>query len=1226
MNKYFHGLLLGVSVLPALLIMPAMAEVINVVDEEKEYTGHNGVGGALTNSTGDDISTNGSYSITFVNNKSTDHGAGFYYKNGTSDTSVVFNTNVSFLNNEVLSSATSGSGAGMFISGGNVSLLGDVNTFEYNAMNAAHVAEGRLYKVGGGAIANQSYVKDSGSDAGTVLDAIMVIGKADGSSQNIFTSNTSVTNGGAIMNRAIETDGNATLTINGTTTFTSNSADINGGAIYNMSTNGRLAKIIFNGDTTFTGNSAAGEDTTFVINNYVYGDQGGAIFNGGGSEIVFNNTSSFSENTAASSGGAIDNLHSTITFNDFATFTNNHVNGGDGQGGAVRNKSGTISFNEGVSFVGNTSTSSGSAIYNGMNHLTPGVVNIKGDSLFQSNSGNYTVHNVLSSGEHNLIAFSDGDVTFKNNTGGALWNQGIVTFTNVGDVLFEGNIAKATDGLANTVSQDSGAAISNTGSMTIVADTFTVRGNRYTGVNGKGAAIGNTAASSVFNLTAQNVAFTNNVGGAIYKENDSFTITADEKIDFTGNTASNAAAINNNGNYSQTTLNAAEIVFDGNTDSASYGGAIFNSGDFVKLLADKVIFKNNQANGSTTAENNKVKYGGGAIQNRGNKGSNQVTEIIIGKDANSIVEFDNNISAMNGGAIHARAENFVSEDNKDAGRITINGTTTFSNNKATLNGGAISNSPVNGTSDIILNGNTTFTGNKSTSGLGGAVYNNGNMIFNGDVEFVGNTDSTGANDIYNSGYITFNGDTTIDGGITGTGSLTIANGARLDIGTASVVQDNITLNGTMLATLRDGDAQITATAENGFTGNGVLQLLMANPGEYNVFGGSLFANYEWDESGITTESSVYDLNWTNGGKTVVATVKSVEDIAEQNGLEQDSATAVSGLTQSTSSALNDLGVQIQEKLAEGTPEAKQEVEHITKAIHPETESVVQSAMTSIQHTVANLTSARMATPRFGRNGGDVSFSSRGIWAQGLFNKAKQNEAFHGYTRGIAAGIDGTVNRAFMIGAGYAYTDSDITGSARDTDVKSNTAFIYAQYKPNEWYMNAMGNYTWSQYSEKDAVVTADYDVNSYGGAVATGYDFISGLTPELGLRYIHVDGKTYTNSLGIKSELKSADYMTAMFGTKYGFNVAANRYMFVRPELRAAVKYDVISDKTSATVAMPGVPSYTLNGDRLSRTAGEFGIGLSTKYKELNISLNYDIEIRKDYTSQTGMLKFRYEF
>ena len=1053
MNKHFHNLLLGVSVLPALAIMPAMAETItiDVTDADKVYTGHNGVGGALSNSVGDDIVTEGSHSVTFSGNKSTDHGAGFYYKNGTSDSSVVFNTNVSFLNNEVVSTATSGSGAGIFVSGGNVSLLGDVNTFDHNEMNAAGISASRLYKVGGGAIANQSYAKDFNPDKDTPLDATMVIGKAGGSSVNTFTNNTSTTNGGAIMNRALkdttlgDNDGNAYLTINGTTTFDNNTATLKGGAIYNFANGGAVAQINMNNGTYIFTNNAAGERGgaiynagALTINNAIFGgvddtdpdapvslgntaDEGGAIFNDTGIRSVVTNitNSQFINNSATSYGGAIDHRTGTMNITG-STFTNNHA---DVQGGAI------------------------------LLRLQPTLA-----EMHITNS----------------------------------------TFT------------------GNSAAEDGGAV------------------------------------SAFANLTVENTNFDSNSvdngGGAILVGSESIsTITGGLFSNNTSGTRGGAIATRDKtqGDNIAAKLDISGATFRGNTATTD-GGAFYN--DFFNSVTNE---------GYTTV-------------------------------ASSI--FENN-HANKGGAIY-------NDDVDKAG------------NAVALN---------------VTSG--TFTGNTATTN-GGAIYNEGILTLAGTNTFTGNIANDTANDIHNLGQFTIaSGTTTIDGGITGTGALTIANGATLNIGTASVTQNTITLNGNMIATLRSGDdAQITATAENGFSGDGVLKLLLSNPGEYNVFGGSLFANYEWDESGITTESSVYDLSWTNDGKTVIASLKSIEDIADANDLEEDVATAVAGLNTSTSEKLNDLGVVVQEKLAEGTSEAKQEVEHIAKAIHPETESVVQSVATSIQHTVANLTSARMAAPMFGRNGGDVNFSSRGVWAQGLYNKSKKNDAFDGSTRGIAAGIDGTVDKTLMLGVGYSYADSDINGTARDTDIKSNTVFVYGQYKPAQWYVNAMANYTWSEYSEEDSLVTADYDVDSFGGVIATGYDFASGITPELGLRYIHINGETYTNSIDVKSELKSGDYLTAVLGTKYGFNIASKNGMLFRPELRYAVKYDFVSDKTLATVTMPGVSSYTLDGDRLSRIGGEFGIGLRIGYNGLDVSLNYDIEVREDYTSQTGMLKLRYDF
>ena len=468
---------------------------------------------------------------------------------------------------------------------------------------------------------------------------------------------------------------------------------------------------------------------------------------------------------------------------------------------------------------------------------------------------------------------------------------------------------------------------------------------------------------------------------------------------------------------------------------------------------------------------------------------------------------------------------------------------------------------------------------------------------------------------------TFNGDVV---GVDNSSSLNVGSSATMNVGTNTVNVNNITLDGTMLATLRDGDAQITAGT---FDGNGTLKLSLAGAGTYHVFGDSAFR-----AAGIDATSSVYDISWANEDKDLVATLKSVQDIAAENGIQEDTAAAIAGAAQSTSEKLNDLAVKMQEKLAEDTVEAKQEVEKAAAAVHPEKESVAQSIAASVQTTVANLTGARMrmVAPRIGRNGGDVRLTGGGVWAQGLFNKSKQNDAFSGYTRGIAAGMDGTINKAWTIGAGYSYAHSDISGTERDTEIDSNTIFVYGQYKPTQWYVNAVLNYTMSDFSEEGVVmgtpVTGDYDVNSFGGVIATGYDFASGVTPELGLRYMHVMADDYTNSMDVKTKSKDTDFLTGVFGAKYAFGINMDRYTKLIPQLNAAVKYDMLSDRNISTVTMPGVDSYTLRGERLSRLGGEFGIGLGLKYKTVDFSINYDIDVRKDYTSQTGMLKFRYNF
>lgn len=1021
--------------------------------------------GALTVNGGGSIYSAGD-KLSFTGNKTTSHGAGLYFKDqayghgeehGSSDKVLLESRQIVFSGNEVLSTATSGSGAAIFVSGGEVSILGTQNTLWNNRMNAT-VAEDRLYKTGGGAIANQSYeIQGSTAENQNPIDANMVIGKA--SSTNWILNNSSKTNGGAIMNRAVDYDGDATLTINGTTRLESNHADIHGGAIYNIARNGRTATInMTNGTYSFDGNTA--------------GANGGAIYNEG-----------------------------TLSLSN-ATF-------------------GNVSAN---------TAKNGGAIYNS------GIMNIANSEFVDNNA---TV------------------------TGGAVFSTGKLTVT---DSLFDGNTADYGAAIRTVVNAPS--------TLTISGTTFR---NNHANENGAVGIFDKSAESSITNSH-----FINNY--TTFNDADAFA----------------AMSVPN-----QNQMEGAGALSLGSESLVTISGTEF--------------------------KNNYTTLGGGAISTR-TTAQNNVGEKLditnstfIGNKAGVIYDAtSDSVSASNfakirgfGGAIYANVWN----NKKGEGFATISDST-FTKNEA-YNGGAIYNDAADGKVGNIKLTNSSFTSNIASEN-GGAIYNSGELTLAGINKFTGNKAGDKSNDIHNLGTLTIaSGTTTIDGGVTGDGALTIDNGATLNIGTASVAQNTITLNGNMLATLREGDAQITAGT---FTGNGTLKLTMAQAGTYKVFGDKSFANIAWDESGLTTSSPIYNLTW-NGGD-VTATRKTAAQVAEDNNLTEESGSFVSNLTDSSSDKLKELSVALQEKLAAGDTES---VEHATRAVHPEKESVVQSVSTSVQNTVVNLASSRMVMPTAGRAGGDVKLTSGGMWVQGLYNKSKHADAFSGYTRGIAAGLDGTLNKVWTIGAGYSFAHSNIGGTARDIEIDSNTFFLYGQYKPSNWYLNAVANYTWSDYSENGTIldnmlISADYNVDSFGGNIATGYDFDNGITPELGLRYIHVSADDYTNSYGVKTHLDDSDYMTGILGARYTFNIVANKYTTFMPQLHAAAKYDLLSDKNVATVTMPGINSYVMDNERLNRFGGEFGIGLGVKYGNLDMSLNYDIDVRKDYTSQTGMLKFRANF
>ena len=359
----------------------------------------------------------------------------------------------------------------------------------------------------------------------------------------------------------------------------------------------------------------------------------------------------------------------------------------------------------------------------------------------------------------------------------------------------------------------------------------------------------------------------------------------------------------------------------------------------------------------------------------------------------------------------------------------------------------------------------------------------------------------------------------------------------------------------------------------------------------------------------------------------VKTLKSIDDIAKQNELKSESAQLIGGLMQSSSKKANVLIERIQEELI---LQHKDAVEDAVKTIHPEKESVVQSVSTSVQNAVNSLAAGRMVMPSVGRNGGDYKKAEGGFWMQGIFNKSKNAENFSGNTTGFGVGLDQTYKKTWMFGVGYANSTSKITASDRNIDVDSSSVFAYGQYRKHDWFTNAVVNYTVSNYEEHGEAlglgVLANYDVQSFGTNVKVGYESKSGFTPEVGLRYMHTTSDEYWNNLGIRIKAKDTNYLTSSIGSRYVFAFQANEKLTLRPELRAALKYDIVSDDSVSTVTIPGLNGYTLNGNKLSRFGGEFGIGIGTVYKGMDFSLNYDIEAREDYTSQSGMLRFRYNF
>lgn len=963
--------------------------------------------------------------------------------------------------------------------------------------------------------------------------------------------------------------------------FVGNSAIAAGGALWL----GDRAEIT---NSDFIGNKVVGVEDTAGVSI----DGGGALFLGATSKTVLNDVL-FNGNSSAVEGGAISMRSAT-------------------QGNNSQAKLDIFDSD----FIGNTAVTNGGAIYSTFydSETVKNSVYIN-DTDFTSNSakngGAIYVEGLMDLGG-GKASMKVVDADFERNTatemGGAVYNASNLTLT---DVDFKFNTA-------NTL----GGAIYSSGKLDL--DKVNFVSNSVIEEDGGALYITGGQENNITNSTFRDNHADNYSGGAILLQNGVLNI---DNTTFVGNTAMESGAIFT---YSSqpNTLNITNSVFDSNM--ALSAGAV--QAMYQANISD-TVFKNNiattNADGAgalfvgavgkavldnVTFENNRADYRGGAISTRSaDLGNNKDAKLDV---LNS--KFIGNKAGTTGGAF----DNYLYSSVADDTAVYFE-KVEFSANSAAL-GGAVYNHGAEdrggNTASTHING-ATFTGNIATD-AGGAVYNEakGALMLSGTNTFSGNTANGVANDIYNDGALTIaSGETMLDGGITGNGALDIKSGATLNMNYASIEQDTINIDGTLMASLLNDKDSLDIVGT--LSGTGTVLLSAGATGTYDV---SLFA----DANLGVDFGKTYDVEFNDDNTKATLTTRDAQSIAADTGASIAAAGAVSGLAASTDATIQQVSLRAQAALNNGDIAL---VEKEMAKANPDTKPVSQSVAASVQNQVVTMAAGRMSAiggGATGRAGGDVT--GAGVWTQGMFNKSKFADKFHGYTRGFAIGGDTLIDNVLTIGGGYAFSNSDIHADGRNMDVENNSIFMYAQYKPAAWYVNATLNYTKSDYADASTVfgylLNDEYETKSYGAQAMFGYDFANGVTPEFGMRYLHVSQEDHVDVMNREIAGMDADFLSGVAGLKYAFTIESDSAVKFSPTMRAAMTYDFLSDDATATVVVPGASAYYVDVDRLSRLGGEFGIGLTAEYRGLEVSLNYELDLHQDYTSQTGLLKFRYDF
>ena len=624
----------------------------------------------------------------------------------------------------------------------------------------------------------------------------------------------------------------------------------------------------------------------------------------------------------------------------------------------------------------------------------------------------------------------------------------------------------------------------------------------------------------------------------------------------------------------------------------------------LNVNGGEINFKGDEDSETLLYARKELNINGGVI-NMG--GAKPIIDNIADSEPDAYPAYDLNI---NGGTINVTGKQAEISSSKN---VNINGGTIniaegstlgiYGGNDQTpttaqLGSAAILN--ISGTLDTSLNGNGTINFSSNSGKITGDV----NMTSGGVM-------NVGLNNAVIDGDATFNSGSTLKLEIAdrGNGSLQAANitgkeGSKLALNITKKMEIGQTLEGVAL---------LKGNVDNHFTNE-------ISNNRYKV------TSEDGKNFDITYENSASDVVADAGGSVNNASTAEAWDTLVQSSTASDNAKAVA-------SVLNDLSQNNEQAYVAALTAVAPEVAPMVQKTQTETANQVFGAVST------RLTGGSISTGGEGMSSGDNIFERAAMWVQGMFNKSKLDDTskakgFDADSTGVAFGAEKFVTDDTKIGIGYAYTNTDIDGFMRSTDVDTHTAILYGEYKPSNWYVNGIATYGWSDYSEDKSVagvgIKADCDVETFGLQAMTGYDMqVKGLgfTPEVGLRYVHIKQDAYKDSADQKVSGNDSDILTGVIGAKVSKIWELSNGMNIKPEARIAATYDLFNDDVNSVVTLANGSAYAVEGEALDRFGMEFGAGVTAEVNDnVELSLGYEGKFRQDYQDHTGLINAKYKF
>lgn len=366
--------------------------------------------------------------------------------------------------------------------------------------------------------------------------------------------------------------------------------------------------------------------------------------------------------------------------------------------------------------------------------------------------------------------------------------------------------------------------------------------------------------------------------------------------------------------------------------------------------------------------------------------------------------------------------------------------------------------------------------------------------------------------------------------------------------------------------------------------------------------------------------------------------KTAEEISRENGGTKTNQEAAAAWVDGPSFA-GGTAAKIADGLADLAQNNGTSFNEALTALAPNDDGMVQAVSADINdrllltidnHLVEASKEEGLSSGDNGKNRGYPDLSGVKTWIKAYYGEAKLQRrgdiyGFNSDSIGFIAGVDKKVTSTVKVGIGMQYDDTDIDAFERDGDAKTLLGFVYGEYRPSKWFVNAALAYGVTDYDEDKTVigqkVAAHYKAEMYSLQGLTGYTF-KYFTPEIGARYYQIKRHGYTDSALQSVSGKNMDLLRATAGVK-----AETTYGMFKPHAYIGAVYDLVSDRDTAIVNLTNGAGYTVHGKRLPRFGVEIGAGVSANLNDhMELGLGYEAKFRKDYQDHSGIINFKYNF